>query len=237
MLNGLGTPIESVLSFIQHFKQRNVITLDVPGVGESTCLSNPYRMGGMARIIKQTLEVCGIEQVDVLGISWGGALAQQFARDFPDTCNRLVLAATTPGLVTVPMPFSLLFSTKNLDKAFAAQEGGSQKPLQFVEEQLTLIGHVFSGLAAEKRKGIIYQLLALYGWTSFFWLPKLKSPTLVLMGKHDCVTPAVNAKIFRMRLDDVDIKILPGDHLFLKSSSMQSANLINQYLNNKGGRS
>src|SRR5690606_37844733 len=41
-------------------------------------------------------------QVNAIGVSWGGALAQQFAHDYPERCKKLVLAATSAGAVMLP---------------------------------------------------------------------------------------------------------------------------------------
>ena len=38
-------------------------------------------------------------QVTAIGVSWGGALAQQFAHDYPERCKKLILAATAAGAV------------------------------------------------------------------------------------------------------------------------------------------
>ena len=62
----------------------------------------PRRFSGLARLANKLLDRLGYQQVDVIGVSWGGALAQQFARQYPQRCRRLVLAATSPGAVMVP---------------------------------------------------------------------------------------------------------------------------------------
>ena len=74
------------------------ITFDAPGVGESTSWRLPRRMGGLARTVDHLVGALGYEAVDVLGVSFGGALAQQLVRQSPDRVRRLVLAATAPGV-------------------------------------------------------------------------------------------------------------------------------------------
>jgi hypothetical protein len=48
------------------------------------------------------LDELGCQRVDVLGFSWGGALAQQFAVQYRGRCRRLVLISTSPGLPSIP---------------------------------------------------------------------------------------------------------------------------------------
>jgi pimeloyl-ACP methyl ester carboxylesterase len=76
-----------------------------------SCRVTPYSMicttgspgpSLLARLSARLLDRLGHEQVDVLGFSWGGALAQQFAYQHAKRCRRLVLAATSPGHLMVP---------------------------------------------------------------------------------------------------------------------------------------
>ena len=55
-----------------------------------------------AELVCELLDACGIERADVLGYSWGGAVAQELARRAPDRVGRLVLCATSPGLGARP---------------------------------------------------------------------------------------------------------------------------------------
>ena len=69
----------------------------------------PDRLRGLARLAERMLTKLGYHgPVDVLGVSWGGAAAQQLARSYPARCRRAVLAAATPGVLMVPgSPFVL----------------------------------------------------------------------------------------------------------------------------------
>jgi pimeloyl-ACP methyl ester carboxylesterase len=57
----------------------------------------PSRLFMLARLSRKLLDELGIGQVDVMGVSWGGGLAQQFAIQYPKRVRRLVLAATAMG--------------------------------------------------------------------------------------------------------------------------------------------
>src|SRR5207245_4739463 len=78
------------------------IRFDVPGIGRSPLPRFPLRFRGLARLISGMLDVLGHPVVDVLGISWGGALAQQFAYQYPSRCRRLILVSTSTGGISVP---------------------------------------------------------------------------------------------------------------------------------------
>ena len=70
------------------------LIFDVPGAGKSPPPRFPYRLFAMARLARKLLDALGYGNVDVMGVSWGGGLAQQFALQYPKRVRRLVLAAT-----------------------------------------------------------------------------------------------------------------------------------------------
>src|SRR5262250_667132 len=102
IFNGIGANIELIEPFLDALDGPEAIIFDVPGVGGSPAPRLPYRPSTLARLAARLLDQLGHEQVDVLGVSWGGALAQQFAFQHAKRCRRLVLAATSPGHLMVP---------------------------------------------------------------------------------------------------------------------------------------
>ena len=74
--------------------QHRLIIPDLRGHGRSRKLPPPYTPTQMASDLARVLDRLGIESAAVLGYSMGGAIAQQFAFDYPKRCDRLVLAST-----------------------------------------------------------------------------------------------------------------------------------------------
>src|SRR6516162_2566694 len=108
MFNGIGANIELLEPFLDALDGPEAIIFDVPGVGGSPAPRLPYRPSTLARLSARLLDQLGYRDVDVLGVSWGGALAQQFAFQNGRRCRRLVLAATSPGALMVPGKLSVL---------------------------------------------------------------------------------------------------------------------------------
>ena len=79
-----------------------VIRFDVPGTGDSPVPLIPYRFSGLAWLVKKMLDQLGHQQIDVLGVSWCDALAQQFAFQYPIRCRRLILVSTGIRAFMVP---------------------------------------------------------------------------------------------------------------------------------------
>ena len=99
LINGLGTGIHTWWPFAQRLgKSRRLIMLDAPGGRGSIGVRRPLRMPGLARLVAELCDELGDTQIDVLGYSWGGALALQFAHEAPRRVRRLVLASTSPGV-------------------------------------------------------------------------------------------------------------------------------------------
>ena len=101
IITGLGASLELAEPFEREIvaRGRQAISFDAPGVGESTGYRWPKRMPGVARTVERMLDELGHQQVDVIGVSLGGVIAQQLAHQAPDRVRRLVLAATGPGVV------------------------------------------------------------------------------------------------------------------------------------------
>jgi pimeloyl-ACP methyl ester carboxylesterase len=112
LINGLGASIALWEPLHQDLADFRVISFDAPGSGRSSTPRVPYTIGALADVVANLLDVLGEEAVDVVGYSFGGALAQQFARDYPHRVRRLVLGATTCGWGglsgTVPSVLSVL---------------------------------------------------------------------------------------------------------------------------------
>ena len=74
LFNGIGASLETVAPFAAHFRDTRIVTFDVPGVGGSPTPALPYRLSWLSRLAARLLDVLGIGEVDVFGVSWGGAL-------------------------------------------------------------------------------------------------------------------------------------------------------------------
>src|SRR5690349_6555390 len=98
LLNGFGVNLEVLQPFVDALDPAmEVIRFDVPGTGGSPAPRFPYRLSGHAWLVSKMLNQLGYQQVDVLGVSWGGALAQQFAFQYSRRCRRLILVSTATG--------------------------------------------------------------------------------------------------------------------------------------------
>ena len=103
LCNGIGASLDLLEPFVRELPpELTVVSFDVPGVGGSGMPRTPYNFAMLSLLLGRLLDELGYDTVDVLGISWGGGLAQQFAFQNPHRCRRLVLVSTATGVLMVP---------------------------------------------------------------------------------------------------------------------------------------
>ena len=233
LFNGIGGNIELVEPFLQRLDGLEAIVFDVPGVGGSPAPKLPYRPSTMVRLAAQLLDQFGYRHVDVLGVSWGGALAQQFAFQQPARCRRLVLAATSPGHLMVPGKITVLLKM------------ATPRPYKDPDYMRRIAGNIYGGafrtspeLVREHLRhvrwssdyGYYLQLIAGFGWSSLPWLPFLGQPTLVMMGTDDPIVPLVNGRILAKLIPNAQLVTIDDGHLFLLTSANEAAGRITDFL-------
>ncbi len=103
LCNGIGVSLELLTPFVDALDPAiGVVAFDVPGIGGSPLPRRPFRFAGLARLAADLVRQLGHSRFDVLGISWGGGLAQQIALQNPRCCRRAVLVSTGTGALMIP---------------------------------------------------------------------------------------------------------------------------------------
>jgi pimeloyl-ACP methyl ester carboxylesterase len=78
--------------------------------------------------------------------------------------------------------------------------------------------------------GYLHQQLALTGWTSLFWLPALRQPTLVVAGNDDPLVPLANARVLAGLIPRAKLHVVDDGHLFLVTRSQRATPVIRSFL-------
>jgi len=233
LFNGIGANWELARPFLEALTSTTAIIFDVPGVGGSPKPLLPYRPSTLARLAAGLVAELGYAEIDVAGVSWGGAIAQQFAHQYPSLCRRLVLAATAPGVIMVPASLSVLTKMatpcRYIDKAYMSRIAADIYGGAFREDP-SLIGRHAAAMHGARDLGYLFQLLALTGWTSLPWLWSLRQPTLVLMGSDDPLVPPVNGRILAALIPNAELRMIDDGHLFLVTRTAETAGLIEAFL-------
>src|SRR3954454_3627300 len=112
LLHGLGCDHTTWLPVVQALARRyTVVAPDLLGHGLSAKPRADYSLGGYANGMRDLLTVLGIDKVTVVGHSFGGGVAMQFAYQFPERTERLVVVApgglgpeVTPAIRALTLP-------------------------------------------------------------------------------------------------------------------------------------
>jgi poly(3-hydroxyalkanoate) depolymerase len=235
LCNGIGASLEVLDPLLAQLDpDTTVVRFDVPGTGGSPDSPLPYGFPYLAAVLGRLLRKLGIDgQVDVLGLSWGGALAQQFAFQNPRRCRRLILVSTGTGAIMVPGGAGILAKMvtprRFLDHDYAATIAGDIYG-GTVRDDPTMIKQLFDRqLMAGSRVGYLHQLLAGAVWTSVFALPLVRQRTLIMAGLDDPIIPVVNAKIMGWLLPHPTVHLHRGGHVDLITNAAELAPVIEQF--------
>jgi poly(3-hydroxyalkanoate) depolymerase len=236
LMNGIGASLEVLQPFVDALdRRRTVVRFDVPGVGGSPRPVLPYNLATFSPVVAGMLGRLGFDgPVDVLGLSWGGGLAQHFAVQYRRRVRRLVLAATATGSLMVPADprvlARMLTPRRHRDPDYARSiageiYGGTMRTRPELAAH-ALHDHTRLG----PRRGYYYQLAASTGWTSLPFLRLIRQPTLLVMGDDDPIIPAVNARIMARLIPRARLHLYEGGHIALITEADRLAPVIEEFL-------
>jgi pimeloyl-ACP methyl ester carboxylesterase len=214
LLHGLGcdssTWSEVMPKLAEHF---TVIAPDLLGHGESDKPNADYSLGGYANGMRDLLTILGIDKVTVVGHSFGGGVAMQFAYQFPDRTERVVLVSTgglgkevTPLIrfLTVPGSGSLLAAATFRPwrpLVAGALRSLSKLPISATRD-LDEVASIYESLADPAQRTAVQRVTShVLNWHGQFvtmtdrsYLARLM-PVLVIWGRQDMVIPSSHADL------------------------------------------
>jgi poly(3-hydroxyalkanoate) depolymerase len=239
LCNGIGASLEVLDPLVEQLDS-TVVRFDVPGTGGSPTSLLPYGFPYLAWVLGRVLSKLGIGVADVLGLSWGGALAQQFAFQNPRRCRRLVLAATGTGAVMVPAHPRILakmitprrFSDPDYAASIAGELYGGTVRAHGEDVAKLFVRQLHAG----SKIGYLHQMLAGAVWTSLFALPAVRQETLIVAGTDDPIVPVANARIMHVLLPHSRLYLHSGGHIDLVHNAPEVAPVIDHFLSEPGER-
>jgi pimeloyl-ACP methyl ester carboxylesterase len=238
---GLGGNIEMWAPLERELHRRGFQTIayDASGTGHSPPRLVPLRPHGLARQAAHFLDALGLPDTNVLGVSFGGAVAQELALHNPHRVRRLILVSTGCGLGGLPgNPAALALLATPLryysPRFLQATTRWMYGPVTAPDSSLMHL-HINARRSRPPTMwGYASQLYAAAGWTSLPWLRRITAPTLVLAGGKDPIVPSLNARILGARIPGAMVHIEPdAGHLLLMDRAPLCADLIADFL--RGG--
>ena len=223
-LNGSGATLESTSLIIDPYRARfEVLVADQRGLGRTEVPAGPYTMEGYALDALALMDHVGWPSCRVIGISFGGMVAQELAVTAPDRVERLVLACTSPGGAggsSYPLH----------ELASLGDESRGQRMITLLDTRFTpeyLAAHpsdrAFASLVASRRtpdpspqprRGELEQLMARSTHDVTDRLSKISCPTLVGAGRYDGIAPLANSEAIVARVPNSELRVYEGGHAF-----------------------
>jgi pimeloyl-ACP methyl ester carboxylesterase len=225
-------------------REREVILFDNAGVG-GTDGETPESIYEMARYAGAFVDALGLSQIDLLGFSMGGVVAQQITLDRPDLVRKLILTGTGPkggeGMQTATPEGREIFSA-TYDKPeevwlkvfFTPSEKSQLAGRKFLERfqlrQIDRDPQVKSTVGAAQRAALTaYNAITEDRYSD---LKKITKPTLVINGSNDVIIYTINSYILQQRLPDATLILFPdAGHGSLYQYPELYVDYVNGFLN------
>ena len=236
LTSGIGASLELTQPLRDALRRRSTIAWDAPGAGASGVPCRRPSLRRVADYAVAVLDELGLEQVDVMGISWGGLVSQELARRHPARVRRLVVAATGTGWTSMPgdvRALPILLNTRRYTSPRYLEEVGGRlyggdvrSDPEILRRQATL-----RLLHPPTSAGYWWQLMATAGWTSVHWLHRLPHRTLVLAGDDDPISHLANGRLIAHLIPDATLAVIEGGgHLFAITRPAETARLVERFL-------
>ena len=215
----------------------DLICYDQRGLGQTETPPSDYTMAEYADDAAALLDYLEIDQIAVMGVSFGGMVAQQFAIRHPSRVKRMVLACTSSGGVGNPSyllhELELLKENSRAKKYLQISDNRRDDAwiVQNPDRWAQLMDLTRSARAAQRNPvGALKQLEARKGHDTFSRLPELKMPILLVGGRYDDIAPVVNMKALDAQLANSELRFFDGGHLFLVQDKKAYPEIINWLL-------
>jgi 3-oxoadipate enol-lactonase len=224
-LNGSGQTLAGVGPLLDLVAARfDVVAHDQRGLGRTSIPPGPYTMADYAADAAAVLDSVGWAEARVMGISFGGMVAQELAVTWPDRISRLALLCTSPGgvggssyplhkLADLPDDKRAAALTAITDTRYTPEWLADHPRDQAVAEMLA--GRRRGSTDSEARRGELAQLEARADHDVTDRLGAITCPTLVACGRYDGIAPVTNSEAIVARVPHAELRIYEGGHIFM----------------------
>jgi 3-oxoadipate enol-lactonase len=226
LLNGSGSTIADVRPLLRAYTARFLVAVaDYRGMGRTGISETPYEMADLARDAIGLADHLGWTTFDVIGVSFGGMVAQELAVTVPHRIRRLALLCTSSGgaggssyplgeLAHLDPEQRVALSTRILDTRFTPEWLATHPENRLLLEQ-SARRRSQQSTAADQR-GVELQLRARANHDVFDRLPRVTSPTLVASGRFDGIAPPGNGAAIAERIPAAELRLYDGGHAFFQ---------------------
>jgi pimeloyl-ACP methyl ester carboxylesterase len=222
--NGSGATLETSAPLIWWFADRfDVVAHDQRGLGRTSIPPGPYSMADYAADAAALLDHLGWTTCRVIGVSFGGMVAQEFAVTWPHRVERLALVCTSPGgvggasyplheLAELPPEERAAIGVRILDTRFTPEWLVEHPTDRALVEMMAARNNVAK--TDEQRRGENEQLSARRRHDVCDRLSAITCPTLVACGRYDGIAPPANGEWIASHIRGAELRMYEGGHAF-----------------------
>jgi 3-oxoadipate enol-lactonase len=202
--------------------QFELIGYDQRGLGQTAKPDGEYSMADYANDAAALLDHLGLARVPVVGVSFGGMVAQEFAVRYPQRVRRLVLACTSSGGAGgASYPLQDLADLPPRQRAEAHLKVADLRHdeawiRENAERWETLVERGMAVPRADRNaQGAAKQLRARSHHDTYERLAQLAMPVLLAAGRRDGIAPIANMQAIHRQIPHSEIEYFDGGHMFL----------------------
>ena len=202
---------------------------DQRGLGQSEVPAGPYTMADYGNDAAALLDAVGWPRCRVIGVSFGGMVAQELALRHPERVERLVLACTSSGGeggASYPLhELTALGPEERTARSIELADtrmGASWREAN--PEAFERVAGFYRARAAQaggpgQETGQRLQFEARAAHDAWARLPALAMPVYLCGGRHDGIAPPANMQAMAQQIPDAKLELFEGGHLFLVQDS------------------
>jgi 3-oxoadipate enol-lactonase len=221
--NGSGATLATTALLLDPYAARfDVLAHDQRGLGRTAVPPGPYEMADYAADAAALLDHVGWERCRVVGVSFGGMVAQELAVTYPERVERLALVCTSPGGGFASYPLHTLANEDPdgvmtlratlLDTRFTPEYLAAHEADRMLAEFAT--ARRAEAVPDEVQRGAALQLDARSRHDVVDRLGAITCPTFVAAGRYDGIAPPANSEAIAARVADAELRVYEGGHMF-----------------------
>jgi 3-oxoadipate enol-lactonase len=225
LMNGSGATLSEASTLIAPFAEHfEVAAMDPRGLGRSSMSPEAYTMADLAADAMALLDHLEWERFSLMGLSFGGMLAQELAVTIPHRVDRMAVLCSSPGgagRISFPLEVFNDMEPAERDATYPRLLDTRFTPdwLADHDNDRALIDLVLKRLGSEQpdevRQGAAMQLEARAHHDVWDRLPRIQCPSLVAAGRFDGIAPPDNSRAIAQQIAGSVVRLFEGGHLFL----------------------
>jgi pimeloyl-ACP methyl ester carboxylesterase len=239
--NGLWIWFKQVPFFAERFR---TVVFDPRGISRSEKPEGSVTVAQLAKDVEGLLGALNLESAHIVGASFGGFVAQEFALAYPEQVRSLTLSCTSFGGIKHVMPSPETLQAMASTKGLNTEERVRQNLLlafspDFLQNKRSEVEQIIELRAANPVPEYAYlqQLQAAISFSTEERVESIAVPTLVITGDADVIVPPVNSKNLAAKIPHAELRIVTGgSHTYFIEQAEEFNEIVSGFIRDNTAR-